>query len=76
MSSSTIASQVESAIRVLSPTAVSITVHVKPNSKKTGIDWEEQQLQIRLKSPPVENRANKEVCEVLAEIASVPKGQV
>lgn len=55
---------------------VSILVHVKPNSKKTGIEWQENQLFIRLNSPPVDNKANKEVCEVISDIVHVPKGQV
>ena len=66
----------DSIIRVLSPSSISLQVHVKPNCKKTGIEWEEEQLQLRLSSPPVDNKANKEVCEVVSDIIGVPKGQV
>lgn len=69
-------SELQTVIRVLGTTSVSLLVHVKPNCKKTGIDWEEEQLFIRLSSPPVDNKANKEVCEVISEIADVPKSQV
>lgn len=68
--------ELESVIRVLSPSSLSLSVHVKPNCKKTGIEWEEEQLQIRLSSPPTENKANKEVCEVVSDIADIPKSQV
>ena len=68
--------ELESVIRVLNPSSVSLSVHVKPNCKKTGIEWEEEQLQIRLSSPPTENKANKEVCEVVSDIADIPKSQV
>ena len=69
-------STLSSLIRVLSPTSISLQVHVKPNSKKTGIEWEENQLQLRLNSPPVDNKANKEVCEVISDIVDIPKSQV
>lgn len=69
-------STLDSIIRVLSPTSISLQVHVKPNCKKTGIEWEEEQLQLKLSSPPVDNKANKEVCEVVSDIVGVPKGQV
>ena len=69
-------STLSSLIRVLSPTNISLQVHVKPNCKKTGIEWEENQLQLRLNSPPVDNKANKEVCEVISDIVDIPKSQV
>ena len=69
-------STLSSLIRVLSPTSISLQVHVKPNCKKTGIEWEENQLQLRLNSPPVDNKANKEVCEVISDIVDIPKSQV
>ena len=69
-------STLSSLIRVLSPSSISLQVHVKPNCKKTGIEWEENQLQLRLNSPPVDNKANKEVCEVISDIVDIPKSQV
>lgn len=69
-------SALEAIIRVLSPSSISLQVHVKPNCKKTGIEWEEEQLQLRLSSPPVDNKANKEVCEVVSDIVGIPKSQV
>lgn len=69
-------STLSSLIRVLSPTSISLQVHVKPNCKKAGVEWEESQLQLRLNSPPVDNKANKEVCEVISDIVDIPKSQV
>lgn len=69
-------SDIVSTLRLGKKMEVSILVHVKPNSKKTGIEWQENQLFIRLNSPPVDNKANKEVCEVISDIVHVPKGQV
>ena len=65
-----------SVIRVGRNQEVSLLVHVKPNSKRTGIEWQEEMLFIKLMSPPVDNKANKEVCEVLSDLIHIPKSQV
>lgn len=65
-----------SVIRVGRNQEVSLLVHVKPNSKQTGIEWQEEMLFIKLSSPPVDNKANKEACEVLSDLIHVPKSQV
>ena len=65
-----------SAIRVGRNQQVSLLVHVKPNSKQTGFEWQEEELFIKLMSPPVDNKANKEVCEVVSDLIHIPKSQV
>ena len=65
-----------STIRVGKNKEVSILVHVKPNSKKTGVEWQEEKLYLKLSSPPVDNKANKEVCEVMSDLVHIPKGQI
>lgn len=65
-----------STIRVGKNKEVSILVHVKPNSKKTGVEWLEDKLYLKLSSPPVDNKANKEVCEVMSDLVHIPKGQI
>lgn len=76
MSKSSLATQLQGIIRAVGPNVFALSVHVKPNAKKAGIEWEEEQLNIKLNSPPVDNKANKEVCEVIAKMVDVPKGQV
>ena len=76
MSKSSLATQLQGIIRAIGPNAFALSVHVKPNAKKAGIEWEEEQLNIKLNAPPVDNKANKEVCEVIAKMVDVPKGQV
>ncbi len=51
-----------------------VTVRVKPNSRQPGIQAEaDGSLTVRLKSPPVDGKANKELIQVLSEWFSVPK---
>ena len=76
MSKSSLATQLQGIIRAIGLNAFALSVYVKPNAKKAGIEWEEEQLNIKLNSPPVDNKANKEVCEVIAKMVDVPKGQV
>jgi len=54
-----------------------IQVKVKPNSKQQQIQESANgSLIIRLKSPPVDGKANKELIEVLADKYNVTKSQV
>ena len=53
------------------------TVKVKPNSKKQLIEeMADGTLNVNLKSPPVDGKANKELIELLAEKFNVTKSQV
>jgi len=51
-----------------------VSVRVKPNCRQPGIEAaEDGSLTVRLKSPPVDGKANQELVEVLAQWFSVPK---
>lgn len=55
-----------------------LTVHVKPNSKETGIvGWRDgQTLILKLKSPAKEGRANRELIDFLAKHLKLPKSYI
>jgi uncharacterized protein len=54
-----------------------LSVKVKPNSKQQKIETgEDGGLIIRLKSPPVDGKANAELIKLLAEAYGVRKSQV
>ncbi|MCW7470774.1 DUF167 domain-containing protein [Leptospira kanakyensis] len=50
-----------------------LTVKVKPNNKNPGIDFiTETECIVRLKSPPVDGKANEELIAQLAKHFKVP----
>ncbi|OAB59328.1 hypothetical protein AY600_19320 [Phormidium willei BDU 130791] len=52
-------------------------VKVKPNSKQQAIILEDDgSLTVRLQSPPVEGKANKELIQVLADRFGVRQSQI
>ncbi len=52
-------------------------IKVKPNSKEQQIIEEEDgSLTIRLKSPPVDGKANQELIKVLSKKYNVPKSYI
>lgn len=54
-----------------------VRVKVVPRSSKTGLQGVEgDYLKVRLKSPPVEGKANRELMETLAKALGIPKGKV
>ena len=54
-----------------------IQVKVKPNSKQQKIEEDpDGVLTVRLKSPPVDGKANKELIAILAKKYQVPKSQI
>jgi uncharacterized protein len=54
-----------------------IQVKVKPNSKEQKIEeLEDGNLIIRLKSPPINGKANQELIKLLAEKYQVSKSQI
>ena len=54
-----------------------INIKVKPNSKEQKIIEEvDGSLTIRLKSPPVDGKANKELIKVLSKKYNVPKSYI
>jgi len=56
---------------------VILKVKVKPNSKQQAIIVEEDgSFTVRLKSPPVDGKANQELVQLLSKQLGVPKSQV
>lgn len=54
-----------------------LTVTVKPNAKQQAIVIEDDgSLSVRLKSSPMEGKANQELIELLARRFGVPKSHV
>ena len=59
-----------------------IRLQVKPNSKKSGVEFSNQagesggSLVVRVKASPVEGKANKEVIERLAEFFDIHKSAI
>lgn len=54
-----------------------IRVKVIPRASKPGIQGvDNNRLRIKLKSPPVEGKANRELVETLAKVLKIPKGEI
>jgi uncharacterized protein len=54
-----------------------ISIKVKPNSKENQVEKKgPNQLLVKVKAPPRENRANQEVIETLAEYFHIPKSRI
>lgn len=53
-----------------------INVRVQPRSSRAGVEITGDGLKVRLKSPPVDNRANEELIELLAENLGVRKSSI
>ncbi len=54
-----------------------LNVRAVPRSSKSGIDgWLGDALKVRIKSAPVDGKANKELVETLAKAFGVPKSSV
>jgi hypothetical protein len=67
------------AIRPAGPNAVSIELHVEPGSAYPGLEgfdiWRHR-LVLRVRAPPQDGQANREVVEVLAELLGVSTSSV
>jgi uncharacterized protein (TIGR00251 family) len=56
---------------------VTITIKVEPRSSRAGIVGPYREgLKVKLTSPPVEGKANKELIEVLAKAFKIKRGDV
>ncbi len=54
-----------------------ISVRVTPRSSKDEIvGWQDGVLRVRLKTPPVDGRANEALCRYLASMLRVPAGDL
>ena len=56
---------------------VVLTVKAQPRSSRAGLDGViGDALKVRIRSAPVDGKANKELIEVLSECFGIPKGAV
>lgn len=54
-----------------------LAVHAQPGAKCTGFaGLHGEALKIRVQAPPLDGRANKELCRFLADAFGVPQSQV
>jgi len=54
-----------------------LTIKAVPNAPKSAlVGWLGDALKVRLKSPPVDGKANAELCRFLAETLGLPRGAV
>ena len=54
-----------------------ISCHVQPNASKTSVvGMYGPDLKVALKSPPVDGKANKELCRFFADTFDLPKSSV
>lgn len=54
-----------------------IAIRVKPNAKAHAVEEiGENQYLVKVKAPPKENKANREVIETLAEYFDIPKSRI
>ena len=54
-----------------------ISVRVKPNSKKPGIEkLNDKEFVVRVRAPATEGRANDAVIKALSDYLSVPKSRI
>jgi len=54
-----------------------LTIKAVPNAPRSEVvGWLGDALKVRLKSPPVDGKANAELCRYLAEVLALPKSAV
>ncbi|MEK7496902.1 MAG: DUF167 domain-containing protein [Patescibacteria group bacterium] len=53
--------------------SVNLRIKVVPNSKRPGVAVSGAQVIVRVGAPPIEGKANIEVCEILADTLKLPK---
>ena len=60
------------------PEGVVLNVRAQPRSSRAGLDglFGEDAVKVRIRSAPVDGKANKELVETLADAFGIPKGAV
>ena len=60
------------------PEGIVLNVRAQPRSSKAGIDglWGDDAVKVRIRSAPVDGKANKELIETLADAFGLPKSLV
>ncbi|WP_324726010.1 DUF167 domain-containing protein [Actomonas aquatica] len=59
-----------------SPSA-QLAIKAVPNAARSElVGWLGDALKVKLKAPPVDGKANAELCRFLAEVLELPKGSV
>ena len=60
------------------PEGIVLNVRAQPRSSKSGIDglWGDDAVKVRIRSAPVDGKANKELVETLADAFGLPKSAV
>ena len=60
------------------PEGIVLNVRAQPRSSKAGIDglWGDDAVKVRVRSAPVDGKANKELIETLADAFGLPKSSV
>lgn len=68
--------ELTSAVRNVSG-GCTVSCHVQPKASRTAVaGMYGENLKVALKSPPVDGKANKELCRFFASLASVSNGSV
>jgi len=56
---------------------VSLEVHIQPNARRTQIVGRHgERLKIKVAAPPIDGKANLELCRFLAKAFAIPKSHV
>lgn len=59
------------------PRSISLEIKAVPNAARSEVvGWLGEALKIRLKAPPVDGKANAELCRFLAAELALPKGSI
>ncbi len=54
-----------------------ISVKIKPNSKESKVERKGENIfLVYVKSPPIENKANQELVEIISDYFNIPKSKV
>ena len=53
-----------------------VRIKIVPNSSKNEFIWENDYLKIKIMAPPIENRANKALIELLSKALKIAKSNI